>query len=70
MRFVVELCDQITVLDMGRVIASGKPSEVVNHPDVVQSYLGYGSSPMLGAGDSPTFQHMSQPASMKFVLGS
>jgi len=70
MRFVVELCDQLTVLNMGRVIASGQPSEVINHPDVVQSYLGYGSSPMPNAADSSTFRYMSQAASMKFVLES
>jgi hypothetical protein len=27
-------------LDLGRVIATGSPTEVIEHPDVVASYLG------------------------------
>jgi branched-chain amino acid transport system permease protein len=38
--FVTDLCDHITVLDRGRVLADGTPQEVMTHPAVVEAYLG------------------------------
>jgi ABC-type branched-subunit amino acid transport system ATPase component/ABC-type branched-subunit amino acid transport system permease subunit len=40
MRAVMELADRVVVLDAGRLIASGAPHDVMQHPDVVQRYLG------------------------------
>ena len=40
MRFVMELCDHITVLNFGQVIAEGKPDVIKNHPGVIEAYLG------------------------------
>ena len=40
---VTALADRVTVLDLGRVIAEGTPSEVTSHPDVVTAYLGTGA---------------------------
>ena len=37
---VAEICDRVHVLDFGRLIASGSPSEVLRHPAVVEAYLG------------------------------
>ena len=39
-RFVTRLCDQVYVLDSGRIIASGPPRQVVADPAVIAAYLG------------------------------
>jgi sulfate-transporting ATPase len=40
MSLVMGLCDQVQVLDFGKLIASGTPSEVARDPRVAQAYLG------------------------------
>ena len=40
MGLVMEVCDRITVLDFGKVIAEGSPDEVREDPAVVSAYLG------------------------------
>jgi branched-chain amino acid transport system ATP-binding protein len=44
MRTVMALCDRITVLNHGRKIAEGMPSEVANNELVLEAYLGKGGS--------------------------
>jgi len=39
---VMGICDSLTVLDYGKVIAAGKPADVRVHPEVIRAYLGQG----------------------------
>lgn len=40
LRFLNDVCDQVTVLDAGRTIAQGSLNEVLQLPQVVTAYLG------------------------------
>jgi branched-chain amino acid transport system ATP-binding protein len=40
MDLVMTVCDRVVVLELGRVIASGTPDEVVVNPAVAAAYLG------------------------------
>ena len=40
MKFVSGICEEITVLNFGEVLAQGKTKEVLNDPEVIRAYLG------------------------------
>ena len=40
MKFVSGLCDEITVLNFGTVLAQGKTEDALNDPEVIKAYIG------------------------------
>lgn len=40
MKLVSSICEKLTVVNFGRILAQGNTSEVLNNPDVITAYLG------------------------------
>ena len=37
---IFDICDHVTVLNLGRVLAAGQPAEIRVHKEVISAYLG------------------------------
>jgi ABC-type branched-subunit amino acid transport system ATPase component len=44
------ICDRMVALELGAVIAEGTPKEVLEHPQVIESYLGTDESAINRSG--------------------
>ena len=44
------VADRLVALELGRVIATGAPDAVLQHPDVVESYLGTSAAALQRSG--------------------
>jgi branched-chain amino acid transport system ATP-binding protein len=50
MPLLTAICDQMVALETGAVIAAGRPKEVLNHPRVIESYLGTNEAAIMRSG--------------------
>ncbi len=49
---LLSIADRMIALDLGRVVVDGDPREVINHPTVVESYLGTDAAAIARSGVS------------------
>jgi branched-chain amino acid transport system ATP-binding protein len=51
MRFISDTCDRVYVLDRGQMITCCAPSELSEHPEVLEAYLGRSGSKAVASGN-------------------
>jgi branched-chain amino acid transport system ATP-binding protein len=52
MPLLSSICDRMYCLELGSVIAEGRPTEVLNHPRVIESYLGENDAAISRSGST------------------
>jgi ABC-type branched-subunit amino acid transport system ATPase component len=50
MPLLTSICDEMVALELGAVIARGTPREVLDHPRVIESYLGQAAAAINRSG--------------------
>jgi ABC-type branched-subunit amino acid transport system ATPase component len=60
MPLITGVSDRMIALEVGRVIAEGTPEQVINHPHVVNSYLGGDTATINRSGDMPAQQEQDE----------
>jgi ABC-type branched-subunit amino acid transport system ATPase component len=70
MPLLSSICDRMVALELGAVIAEGTPSEVLEHPRVIESYLGTDESAINRSGAQRTSIPMSRPSSSRATAGN
>ena len=49
MHFVMGVCEQVVVMNFGRVIAVGRPEQIRRNPQVIEAYLGQNGDPEIAS---------------------
>ena len=43
LKFIMSACEKLTVMNMGRLLATGEPAEISSNEEVIKAYLGQGT---------------------------
>jgi len=72
MPLLTSICDRMYCLELGRVIAEGRPDEVLEHPRVIESYLGTNEAAInrSGARQPGTGHATTRPKGQPKTIGS